>query len=248
MQDDKENVDLGRDVTMKGKMFSFITKTWNPIAMKCLHECYNGGCWAEALKKGKLKDTPKYRDLSHPKLIEKELQRCFSPKDYVFVEDMGDLFGEWVPAKWIYKVLAVLWRFPSSRFLLLTKNPWRMKDFQKFLPPNVMCGATIETTRSMIKFSKAPATQQRYRAMKDLQHPHKMICIEPIVDFDPVKMLAWLTEIVNLELVVIGYNNYRSSCHLPEPSLAKTMKLIKELKDLGINVQTKTLREKNGEA
>jgi len=37
---------------MTSKMFSFITKTWNPIAGgPCPFNCYKGGCWATKLKK-----------------------------------------------------------------------------------------------------------------------------------------------------------------------------------------------------
>jgi hypothetical protein len=53
-------------------------------------------------------------------------------------------------------------------------------------------------------------------------------------------------EEIKPELIVIGYDNYNNG--LPEPSLAKTEKFIKDLRDKGFHVQTKTLREKNGEA
>jgi len=226
----------------KSKMFEFVTETWNPLAMKCRHSCLY--CWATALKEGKLRESPRYRDLSQPKLIEKELRRRFKKGSYVFVEDMGDLFGEWIGDLPIYKVLKVIEKSPEAKFLLLTKNPWRYHVFEKMIPKNCLCGATIETTRTMRAWSEAPAPQTRYMAMRGLGHPHKMVCIEPIVDFDPIKFLAWIEEI-KPELIVIGYNNYPKSCQLPEPSLAKTQKLIDCLRDEHFNVQTKTLREKN---
>jgi len=228
---------------MKSKMFSFITETWNPVAMHCPYGCYFGGCWAEALKQGRLKDSPRYRDLSQPKLIEKELRRTFKKGEYVFVEDMGDLFAPNVSDTLIQQVLLTIWddRNKDAKFLLLTKNPERMFVWEKNIPENCLCGSTIETTEPLKAISKAPATQNRYMAMRMLEHPHKMICIEPIIDFNSVKFQAWIEEI-EPELIVIGYDNY--SCHLPEPSLAKTMKFIEALKAEGFNVQTKTLREK----
>jgi hypothetical protein len=226
----------------KNRMFSFITKTWNPIAMHCLHECYKGGCWAEILKRERLKESPRYRDLSQPKLIEKELRKTFHAGDYVFVEDMGDLFGDWIPKEWIEEVLKTIWAAdPKAKFLLLTKNPWRMVEFQRNIPVSCLCGCTIETTKSTKAWSKAPAPQTRCRAMRELDHPHKAVIIEPIMDFNSMKFLCWIEQI-KPELVVIGYDNYDN--HLPEPSLAKTKKFIDCLKYEHFNVQSKSLREK----
>lgn len=246
MQDEKETVDHGRDVTMKGsKMFSFITKCWNPLCMRCQYDC--SYCWSEALKDGRLKNSPRYQKLASSGnicyFVEKELNRHFKTGDFVFVEDCGDLCGDWIGDLAIYKILQVIKRSPNAKFLLLTKNPWRYLAFATMIPENCLCGATIETTRSVKPWSKAPAPSNRYQAMKLLQHPHKMICIEPIIDFDPVKFLSWIEEI-KPELIVIGYNNYPKSCQLPEPSLAKTKKLIDCLRYEHFNVQTKTLREK----
>lgn len=225
----------------KSKMFSFITETWNPIAMKCEYDC--SYCWATALKEGRLRECPRYRDLSQPKLIEKELKKHWKKGDYIFVEDMGELFAPSVPDVFIQQVLLTVWESPEAKFLLLTKNPQRMAAWQKNIPENCLCGCTIETTGTMRGLSQAPAPQTRYMAMRMLDHPHKMVCIEPVVDFEPVKFLCWIEEI-KPELIVIGYNNYPKSCQLPEPSLAKTKRLIDCLRYEHFNVQTKTLREK----
>ena len=226
-------------------MFKFITECWNPLCMRCQYGC--SYCWSEALKDGRLKNSPRYQKLALNEnkcyLVEKELKRHFKAGDFVFVEDCGDLFASDVPDVFIQQVLLTIWESPDAKFLLLTKNPWRYHVFEKMIPKNCLCGATIETTRTMRAWSEAPAPQARYMAMRGLGHPHKMVCIEPIVDFDPIKFLAWIEEI-KPELIVIGYNNYPKSCQLPEPSLAKTQKLIDCLRDEHFNVQTKTLREK----
>jgi len=236
---------------MKSRMFSFINVTWNPIAMFCQHGC--SYCWSEALKKGRLKDTRRYRNLRgliearkemgdnncHAMLMTEELSKRFKAGDYIFVESMGDLFGDWVPEEWIYEVLKVIEASPDVKFLLLTKNPWRMHEYK--FPDNVLCGCTIETTRTVSDWSKAPAPRIRYRAMKELVHPHKAIIIEPIMDFEFIRFVCWIEEI-KPELIVIGYDNYDK--HLPEPSLAKTKRFIQALQNKGFYVQTKTLREK----
>lgn len=174
-------------------------------------------------------------------LLTGELSKRFKKGDYVFVEDMGDLFAQAIPKEWIIEVLNTIWACPEAKFLLLTKNPWRMVEFERNIPVNCLCACTIETTKTVKGLSMAPPTSERYMAMRKLNHPHKMICIEPIMDFEPVKFLCWIEEI-KPELVVIGYDNWKAG--LPEPSLAKTKTFIDCLKYEHFNVQTKTLREK----
>lgn len=43
----------------------------------------------------------------------------------IFVCSMADLFGEWVPDKWIAEVFAACEKAPQHRYLFLTKNPAR---------------------------------------------------------------------------------------------------------------------------
>lgn len=53
-----------------------------------------------------------------------ELQHKKKPQN-IFVGSMADLFGEWVPEKWIKDVLSVCDLVPIHRYLFLTKNPER---------------------------------------------------------------------------------------------------------------------------
>jgi len=43
----------------------------------------------------------------------------------IFVCSMGDLFGDWVPEKWILSVFDACLAVPQHRYLFLTKNPSR---------------------------------------------------------------------------------------------------------------------------
>jgi len=53
-----------------------------------------------------------------------EPQHWKRPKT-IFVCSMGDLFGEWVPDKWIKSVIDACLMAPQHRYLFLTKNPNR---------------------------------------------------------------------------------------------------------------------------
>jgi protein gp37 len=60
----------------------------------------------------------------------------------IFVSDMGDLFGDWVPDYWIGNILEVIHECPQHTFLLLTKNPKRYLEFN--FPDNAWPGTSIE--------------------------------------------------------------------------------------------------------
>ena len=215
-------------------MFDNITETWNPV-VGCLHGCTY--CWARRLAVTKLKNIERYKDGFRPTLVEKELNRRFY-KQYVFVSDMGDLFGDWVPAKWIIEVIDAIKKSPTSNFLFLTKNPKRYLEFLDLYPENVVLGATIETNREYT-VTKAPSTVERHKYMKDLSYKNKIVSIEPIMDFDLEIFTQWLREIEPV-LVHVGYDNY--NCKLPEPQLSKTEELIADLEPF-TRVKIMTLRE-----
>jgi DNA repair photolyase len=219
---------------MESIRYDVINKTWNPV-IGCKHQC--SYCWARRLAETKLKDTERYRDGFIPKLIEKELNRSLFNK-FVFVSDMGDLFGEWVPSEWITKVIDTIKKNTTSEFLFLTKNPARYFEFLKLYPENIVFGATIESNRKY-QLSDAPGPEDRYRAMVELPVPRKMVSVEPIMDFDMETMVQWMTDIDPV-LVHVGYDNYNNN--LVEPALAKTLQLIQKL-EVFTKVKKLTLRE-----
>jgi protein gp37 len=209
-------------------------KTWNPV-IGCLHGCTY--CWAKRFALERLSNTEKYKDGFAPKLAESELNKGFR-NQFVFVSDMGDLFGEWVPKEWILRVIEATGNSPSSDFLFLTKNPSRYKEFVHLCRKNIVLGATIETDRSY-DFSKAPPVSERAKVMMDLQYDRKFLSIEPIMDFDLEIFAGWIEETAPIR-VAVGYDNW--SNRLPEPSLSKTLKLIKRLEEFTC-VNRRTMRQ-----
>ena len=209
-------------------------KTWNPV-IGCLHNC--SYCWAKRFAFERLGNTEKYKEGFAPKLAESELNKHFR-KQFVFVSDMGDLFGDWVPKEWILRVIAATRNSPSSDFLFLTKNPSRYKDFTSVCRDNIILGATIETNR-LYNFSKAPSVTERAKAMIDLQYSKKFISVEPIMDFDIETFVEWIERIAPIH-VSVGYDNWNN--RLPEPSLSMTKRLIERLNEF-TEVRERTLRE-----
>jgi protein gp37 len=60
----------------------------------------------------------------------------------IFTCSMADLFGRWVPAEWIERVLAEAAANPQWNFLFLTKFPKRMAEFD--IPANAWMGTTVD--------------------------------------------------------------------------------------------------------
>lgn len=75
----------------------------------------------------------------------------------IFVCSMADLFGQWVPTKWIVDVLDACQRAPQHRYLFLTKNPQRYKELNELalLPrlDNFWYGTTATTGDTPIFWS-----------------------------------------------------------------------------------------------
>lgn len=71
----------------------------------------------------------------------------------IFVCSMADLFGKWVPDKWIEEVFAACEKAPQHTYIFLTKNPERYQELyctQKLLVANnTWFGATATDEQQM---------------------------------------------------------------------------------------------------
>ena len=223
----------------KRKMFCIISETWNPIT-GCKHVCKY--CWAMKRAEMLRKSSKRYeRGFTVMHFNESELSRKFKG-GIVFVSDMGDMWGEWVPSEYIRRVLNQVREFKNTYFLFMTKNPRRYHEFLDIMPENAILGTTIETNDDVLyvknDISGAPLPSARYECMRDLDWDKKMVSIEPILDFNLEVFVKWIKDISPI-MVFVGYDNYNNK--LPEPPLEKTRQLIKELRIFTFVVE-KTIR------
>ena len=220
-------------------MFNIVTATWNPIT-GCVYNC--NYCWARDLATTKLKNSHRYSQGFKPSLNEKEFNSKFGKGDLIFVSDMGDMFGDFTPVRWIRQVLDHIRQFPEADFLFMTKNPKRYLELLPQIPENTILGATIETTSDEIvqtdKLSSAPLPSKRYEAMKALDWNRKIVSVEPILDFDLNTFSKWIEDI-NPFLVYVGYDNYNHK--LREPTLGQTIELMNRLSEISLVIR-KTIR------
>jgi len=155
--------------------------TWNPIT-GCLNGCEY--CYARKLANTRMKerylanknwDTAKvpgsydgYPNLDpfYPRFWPERLENLGHPDGYgyqkvthpkgIFVCDMGELFGDWIPRDWQNKVFEKIREYPEHRFYLLTKQPQNLAKFSPF-PENAWVGITATDYYMMFKALNALA-------------------------------------------------------------------------------------------
>ncbi|MCE5270782.1 phage Gp37/Gp68 family protein [bacterium] len=136
--------------------------TWNPIT-GCKHGCPY--CYVPRVK-GRFEKNP-----MEPRLHKGRLTEPFSTRQsrLIFVGSTGDMWGEWVPREWIEQVLTICREAHWHKYLFLTKNPIRYRQFAPIIPSNCWCGTSVSggtmeghdfELKRVNWLHKAPAGQQ----------------------------------------------------------------------------------------
>lgn len=101
--------------------------TWNPVT-GCKHGCPY--CYARKIAerfKGSKAWPQGFDPMFHPERLDDPVK--MKKPQTIFVCSMADLFGDWVPAWWIWDTFAAMDAAPQHTYIMLTKNPERMKRF-----------------------------------------------------------------------------------------------------------------------
>jgi len=167
--------------------------TWNPVT-GCLHGCKY--CYArEIAENSQFKGVfpagfiPLFRHdrLDAPTNTKINIDPNQPESKRVFVCSMADLFGEWVPEKWVYKIIEATKQAPELEYLFLTKNPVRYLEFD--FPKNFWLGATVDSQ------SKVDEIVKVMRSIKS--GGIKWISFEPLLE--PIK-----ADFTGIDWIVIG--------------------------------------------
>jgi len=170
--------------------------TWNPIT-GCLNGCPY--CYARKLANGRLKQrylandnvaiklklSPPAESLKSALDVKEALCDPFYPRFWanrwldlrwqasrgIFVCDMGELFGDWIPKEWQEKVFEYIKCYPKCRFYLLTKQPQNLPKFSPF-PENCWVGVTA---------TDGEMYQRAMIYLDQIQAKVKYISFEPIL-------------------------------------------------------------------
>lgn len=213
-----------------GNMYEFITHTWNPIKGKCYHDCTY--CYMKSINPNQ---PYQYLDIS-------EFTGAFQSGQFIFIGSSTDFCSEKIPSDWILKTFDFCYNNnpcslfdDKAKFLLQTKNPERLLEFMEhpLLSDNdmvVVC-TTLETNRHLPHImQKAPTPINRAEAMAKIsKHGIKTyVTIEPIMDFDLDEFVS-LIKMCDPIQVNIGKNTNERLAILPNPTIGKTVELVKEL-------------------
>jgi protein gp37 len=139
-----------------GDSIEWAAWSWNPIT-GCMHNC--AYCYARDFANRVLPQR------FEPSFIPERLYMPSNTKQIkprwegdighgnVFTCSMADLFGKWVPQEWIEAILNTITDNPQWTFLLLSKFPIRMAEFE--YPPNVWLGTTVDYQHAVERAEKA---------------------------------------------------------------------------------------------
>lgn len=87
-------------------------------------------------------------DPFYPRFWRKKLSIPFGKPKGIFVCDMGELFGDWIPMDWQEMIFAIIRVHSQHRFYLLTKQPQNLVKFSPY-PPNCWVGVTATDFSSL---------------------------------------------------------------------------------------------------
>lgn len=169
-----------------GRNWSFFPGCLGPDGKPCPY------CWSRNRVLPRMK-CAKCRSLVphfHPERMDEPLH-VKKPTTWL-VNFAGDWMGGWIEPDIIRNSLQIMAACPQHRFLTLTKNPMRLKDFS--FPTNCWVGAS------------ATNAEMARRAMIELdfiQAKVKFLSIEPLLDNDGYTPWRYLT-FTKVQWVIIG--------------------------------------------
>lgn len=209
-------------VDENGRMYKFITHTWNPIRGRCSHNC--SYCYMKQI------GWPVGESDSH------FTENCFNVNlgnnNYIFIGSSIDLFSESIPSEWISMILDYCNRF-KNKYFFQSKNPRRFLEFieHPIIKNSTLC-TTIESNRCYIEMGNTPSIEERMLIMSKLSNEgfETYITIEPIMDFDLEEMLN-IMKTCNPKQINIGVNSNPKRFPISEPDSNKAKELIIKLKD-----------------
>ena len=217
--------------------------TWNPFK-GCEFDCSYCKPSFQAQAKRQRKNC-EYCYTYEPHYHAERMTRIPKKADIVFACGNSDVhFCERPYMEWMLEEVA---KRPEQTLYFQSKAPEVFAQCD--IPSNVILVTTLETNRDKgyreAVSKRAPLPTERYAQFAKLEHPRKVVTIEPIMDFDEGPFFDMLCAI-KPEYVWIGYNSRPKSVKLPEPSLDKTWSLVSNLGAADIKVKLKHI-PKEGE-
>ena len=226
-----------------GNMYKLSVEQWNPFA-GCNFDCTYCKQSFKAQSKRQLhlcRSCYDYTPHEHPERLDAPLPKT-GYMQFIFTCASGDV--SFCSTPFLERIVDRIRNEPNKTFLIQSKNPATFSRVA--FPKNVILGTTIETNRDPLcqAIAKAPLPSQRFNDLLALQHPMKMVTVEPAMDLDVDVMFDWITQI-NPVMVWLGYDSKRAN--LPAPPLEKVFELNWRLACEKITVILKTIPADQGQ-
>ncbi len=222
----------------KGNMYSHSVFQWNPF-VGCKFDCiYCKRSFQAQAKRQKHRCAKcyNYEPHEHPERLTRNLPKT-GYGQFIFTCASGDI--AFCSTMYLREIVDRIRKEPDKTFLIQSKSPITFNRIEKW-PNNVILGTTTETNNyrqyDFQHISAAPSIDNRFWALNRIKHPHKMLTIEPVIDFDVDILCRWIQQ-TNPCMVWIGYDTKKTG--LPEPPIEKVKDLHWQLSKLGFTVMLK---------
>lgn len=137
----------------------YVDVGWTPQE-GCLHygtDICGTYCWAEKLTKRAPQAHPKgFYPVFHSGRLNEPLK--IKGSKTIFTCHTGDMWGNWVREDNIKMIMEIIKQCPQHRFLMLTKNPSRMRRFftNQNIPENVWLGTSVTKNDELHRIAELP--------------------------------------------------------------------------------------------
>ena len=192
----------------KKKGIEWCDYTWNPIQIKCRHDCEY--CYMKPIYKrfpAVWKDEP--IEYFEEKIYDDVFKLIKLRPSRIFVGSSTDLFGDWIPDSIIQTILNVIKKqaeLEKHKFLFLTKNPKRYSNFK--FSDNCWCGISIDTNNRFNIYNNYRSEIQNEGALFEKIN-------NLFFSFEPLLELMKTHIVEGVKWVIIGADS-RKKVNIPE--------------------------------
>lgn len=105
----------------------------------------------------------------------------------IFVGAMADMFGSWVPDRWLDEIFEVCTQHPIHNYMFLTKYPQRYEQYCVPERENMWYGTTITREHEIGRVMYLPANCRRFVSIEPLMED-----IEPQNNYPMFRCIDWV--------------------------------------------------------
>ncbi|MFA5208651.1 MAG: DUF5131 family protein [Candidatus Paceibacterota bacterium] len=207
-------------MSMNPTNIEWCSHSWNPFTGCChlWNPIYKGNpliraceyCYAVKTAENK-RGTPAFPNGFEPTFHANRLEepRLFKKPSIIFADSMSDAFGDWWKECEIYEFLEHVWQAKHHKFVILTKNPERMKrilvehyEEEEELFSHVYFGTSVTGLADGVTFLQEASRLCALGCVHEMGFK-TVISFEPLLG-DPAALIAGVSEVQWADWIIIG--------------------------------------------